>query len=116
MAQQQLHGVERLPLRYTTARERASPRMCAEPSPKTRAPVQDSDVCLQAVGCQVFDKLAFDVDATLNTQFKRAALLRYDQARARHQAAILAAIQRHTKAAAISPFDVTIIITGKIAN
>lgn len=35
MAQQQLNGVEGLPLRYKMARERAPTRMCAEPSPKT---------------------------------------------------------------------------------
>jgi hypothetical protein len=111
MTEQQLHRVKRMALRYEAARERPAPAVAAVASAETSCSVQAGDIALEAVGREVFDRLAIEVDASLNTQLECAALLRENEPRVRHEAAIFLAVQRRARTALIAPFNVAVVNT-----
>lgn len=106
VAQTNLHRFERVPVRHQATSERPSTSVTAVTGSEPCGTVQASHIALEAIGGQILDRFTLEIDAPLDAQLERATLLREDQPRSRHQATVLATIQRHPMSTAISPLDV----------
>ncbi|KGW98333.1 hypothetical protein Y048_6413 [Burkholderia pseudomallei MSHR456] len=84
----------------------ACPCGCYITRPESSGAVQGCHVALETIGSQILDRFALEMDAPFDAQLERAPFLREYQPRSRHQATVLATIERHPMSTAISPLDV----------
>lgn len=85
VAEQQLDGIERVPLREKPAGKRSPPRVAAISAPESSRSIEARHIALQAVGSQVIDLLAGFVRPAFDAQLVAAAFVRQDEARLGHK-------------------------------